>query len=170
MSKGRSTAPLDKANDKATKLFEALRSYEMNKQTGEVQNLIATLRTPEVAAAIAALDMTTLVNKIETANNNFAAEMDKRIKSDKSQDDKIKTAEQRKNTEAIYLEIVKRINAIAIVTPSAEVETAINQLNSLIDEYTHVISQMRSGGSGNEKLPKKEDKSPSATLSQGERE
>ena len=135
--------------------FRGLMDYEMNKQTVEMQNLVTVLRTQPVMQAVADLDLTILVDKIADANAIFQGEMDTRI-MDESKKIKLNTIEQRKETERLYLQVVDKINAMAILMPSSETDNCIDQLNALIDQYDRVISGMRAGGSGNEKLPRKE--------------
>ena len=133
--------------------FRGLMDYEMNKQTVEVQNLITVLRTQPVMQAVGDLDLTGLVDKIADTNALFQDEMDTRIQ-DESKKEKLNTAEQRKATEELYLQITDKINAMANLMPSSETDDCIDQLNALVDQYDRTISHMRSGGSGNEKLPK----------------
>ena len=139
----------------ATSRFRGLMDYEMNKQTVEVQNLVTVLRAQPVMQAVSDLDLTGLVDKIADTNAFFQGEMDTRIQ-DESKKEKLNTAEQRKVTEGIYLQITDKINAMASLMPSSETDDCIDQLNALIDQYDRIISHMRSGGSGNEKLPRKE--------------
>ena len=138
----------------ATARFRGLMNYEMNKQTVEVQNLVTVLRTQPVMQAVGDLDLTGLVDKIADVNAIFQSEMDTRI-MDESKKEKLNTAEQRKVTDGLYNQIIDKINAMANLMPSSETDDCVDQLNALIDQYDRVISSMRSGGSGNEKLPKK---------------
>ena len=135
--------------------FRGVTDYEMNKQTVEVQNLTTVLRTLPVMQAVSDLGLTDLVDKIADANSWFQGEMDTRVKEE-SKKEQLNTAAQRKNTEELYIQITDKINAMANLMPSAETDECVDQINALVDQYTRTISHMRSGGSGNEKLPKKE--------------
>ena len=138
----------------ATARFQGLMSYEMNKQTVEVQNLVTVLRSQPIMQAVGDLDLTGLVDKIADSNAIFQDEMDTRI-IDESKKEKLNTAAQRKVTDGLYNQIIDKINAMAILMPSSETDDCIDQLNALVDQYDRIISSMRSGGSGNEKLPLK---------------
>ena len=46
---------------------------------------------------------------------------------------------------------------MANLMASAETDNCIDQLNALIEQYDRTVSRMRAGGSGNEKLPKKDN-------------
>ena len=135
--------------------FRGLMEYEMNKQTVETQNLLTVLHTNPVMQAAIDLGLTDLVGKIADANSWFQGEMDTRV-LDESKKEKLNTVAQRKITEGIYAQIFDKINAMANLMPSAETDNCVDQMNALIDQYARIISHMRSGGSGNEKLPKKD--------------
>ena len=141
--------------DDAISRFRGLSGYEMNKQTGEVKNMIITLRQQQIWNAAVQLGLDHLAEQIDSANADFESEMNTRIE-DESQKEKLNTSQQRKATEKIYAQIVQKINAVAIVTPSAETDGCIDKLNALIEEYERTISSMRSGGAGNEKRKKKD--------------
>ena len=138
------------------KRFEGLMSYEMNKQTVEVQKMITVLRTDPEMQAVADLGLTDLVDKIDEANTSFQDEMNVRI-MDEAKKEKLNTIVQRKITEGIYTQIFEKINAMAIIMPPAATDDCIDQLNALVDQYARIIAHMRANGSGNEKLPKKEE-------------
>ena len=140
----------------ATKRFHGLTTYEMNKQTGEVKNMIITLRQPAVWNAVVVLNLDGLVDRIENANIEFEVEMNTRVESE-SQKEKLITSKERKAAEAIYAQIVLKINATAVVMPSPETDNCIDLLNALIESYARTISRMRAGGSGNEKRTKKDN-------------
>ena len=133
--------------------FRGLVNYEMNKQTVEVQNLIAVLRAQPVAQAVKDLGITALVDTIADTNAFFQDAMDTRI-MDESKKENLQAAAQRKTTETLYTQIADKINAMANLMPSAETDECIDQLNALADQYASNVSRMRAGGSGNEKLPK----------------
>ena len=150
------------ANEKATaktifslvSRFRGVTGYERNKQTGEVRNMVLTLHQPDVWDAADALNMRGIIDQIENANLDFEREMNVRIEGE-SQKVKLNTAQQRKATEAIYSQIVKKINAVAIVSPTSDTDNCIDRLNALIEEYNRTIASMRTGGTGNEKRKKK---------------
>ena len=135
--------------------FRGLMGYERNKQTGEIGSMMLSLHQPAVWDALCVLRLDHIVEQIEAANADFEAEMNIRIEIE-SQKEKLVAAKQRKATEAIYTQIVQKINAISILQPTTETNDCINHLNALIKEFSRVIANMRAGGSGNEKRKKKE--------------
>ena len=154
----KSPDPAEKANAQivsdAVARFQGLYGYEMNKQTIEVQNMITVLKTQPVMKAADELGLTDLVDKITDANTYFQNEMDTRVTGE-SKKEKLNAKNQRKETENIYLQSIDKINAMANLMPSPETDECIDNLNALIEQYDRVVSNMRSGGAGNEKLPKK---------------
>ena len=136
--------------------FRGLADYEMSKETTEIKNMIIVLREQEVMTAVTALELEGLILKIEDANNAFIDAMTKRIDGESGKV-KLNTAEMRKITEACYAEVILKINAFAIATPSEDLDKCIDSMNALVEQYERIVSRMRSGGSGNEKLPKKDN-------------
>ena len=139
----------------ATSRFRGLMGYERNKQTGEVKTMIIALKQPTVWDAADVLNLRPLIGQIEEANTDFETEMNARIESE-SQKENLNTTEQRKITEGVYAQVVQKINAVSIVSPTTETDDCIDRLNALIEEYNRTIASMRAGGSGNEKRKKKE--------------
>jgi len=136
--------------------FEGLTSYEKNKETGFVKNLLITLQLPDVWNAVNTLRLETLFDQIAAANADFEREMNIRFEGELQKDD-LNTNQRRKITESLYLKVIKYVNAHGLVNPSGEIDECIDRINILIDEYERTIAHMRPGGSGNESLPKTED-------------
>jgi hypothetical protein len=136
--------------------FKGLDKYEMQKETGEIDNMITALRVREVFDAVLELGLDSALEKLDDANNDFRKAVNERYAGELKKNKNI-ASEQRKLTEATYLEIVEKLNAFAIAVPSEELDKCIDRLNIVIDDYARTIAHMRSGGSGNEKLPKKEE-------------
>ena len=136
--------------------FEGISSYEKNKETGEIKKFLSAVQLPNVADAIGVLRLEHLIEQIANANNEFDYAMNTRAMGE-SQKTTLNAAEQRKITESIYLELVEMTNALALVSPSDEINDCINQINIQIDEYERTIAHMRKGGSGNESIAKKPD-------------
>ena len=113
------------------------------------------LRQPAVWDALSVMNLDRLAEQIENANTDFETEMNTRIEGE-SQKEKLIAAEQRKATEAVYAQIVQKINALSVVQPTAETDNCIDRLNALINEYNRTIASMRAGGTGNESRKKKE--------------
>ena len=155
----RSPDAAQKANAKTVSValsrFRGLDKYEMKKETSEIDNMIIAMREPNVYAAITALKLDTLLEDIADANQAFRDALDVRYEGELKKDKNV-AGEQRKLTEATYLEIVEKLNAFAIAAPTEDLNKCIDRLNVVIDDYSRTISHMRAGGSGNEKLPKKE--------------
>ena len=140
----------------AVSRFRGLTGYERNKQTGEIRTMLIALRQPAVWDAADVLGLHRLIEQIETANTDFETEMNIRIEAE-AQKEKLNFAEQRKATEAVYAQIVQKINAVSVVQPTDETDNCIDRLNALIDEYNRTIASMRAGGTGNESRKKKEN-------------
>ena len=134
--------------------FRGVSGYERNKQTGEVRNMILTLKQPDIWDAAGTLNMRLIIEQIENANLEFEREMNIRIEGE-AQKVKLNAAQQRKATESIYTQVVQKINAVAVVSPSNETDSCIDRLNALIEEYNRTIASMRIGGTGNEKRKKR---------------
>ena len=135
--------------------FRGLTNYERNKQTGEVINMLEVMQQPAIKKALTALGMESVVANIDSSNADFEREMEIRINAE-AQNEKLIAAQQRKNTENVYALIVQKINALAVVQTTDEIDECIDRLNALIDEYNRTIASMRAGGSGNEKRKKKD--------------
>jgi hypothetical protein len=136
--------------------FEGTSSYEKNKETGEIKKFLEAVQLPSVWDAIGVLRLDYLIYQITNANSEFDSAMNTRAMGE-SQKTTLNAAEQRKITESIYLELVEMINALALVSPSEEINECINQINIQIDEYGRTIAHMQKGGSGNESIAKKPD-------------
>ena len=136
--------------------FEGLTSYEKNKETGFVKNLLTSLQLPDVWNAVNTLRLETLYEQIAKANADFEQEMNIRFEGELQKDD-LNARQQRKTTEDLYNKVVKYVNAHGLVNPSSDIDECIDRMNVLIDEYERTISHMRPGGSGNESLPKTDD-------------
>ena len=133
--------------------FEGITSYEKNKETGFIKNLLITLQLPNLGDAVNTLRLETLVDQIAEANADFEREMNTRFEGELQKDD-LNTTQQRKMTENLYLKVIKYVNAHGLVNPSSDIDECIDRINVLIDEYERTIAHMRPGGSGNESLPK----------------
>jgi len=135
--------------------FEGLTSYEKNKETGFIKNLLITLQMPDVWNAVNTLRLEILFDQISEANADFEREMNIRFEGELLKDD-LNAKQQRKMTEDLYNKVIKHVNAYALVNPSGDTDECIDRINVLIDEYERTIAHMRPGGSGNESLPKTE--------------
>ena len=135
--------------------YRGLADYEMNKETGEIKNMLSALRPQEIVQATTALHLDGLLETIEDANYDFINEVTVRVDGE-SKKSKLNTREQRLATRAAFEKVTQKLNAISILTPTADSDNCIEKINSLIDVYDLTIVRMRAGGSGNEKLPKKE--------------
>ena len=164
----RSPDPTQKANAKivanALTRFRGIDKYEMQKETGEIENMITALRVQDVFSAIMDLGLEEYIENIQDANFAFQSAIEARYAGELKKDKNI-TSEQRKLTEATYLEIVEKLNAFAIAVPSEDLDKCIDRINIIIDNYARTIAHMRAGGAGNEKLPKKEDSPEEERLS-----
>ena len=135
--------------------YEGLAGYEMNKQTSMVRNLLTALAVTEVEAAVRAIRLDLLVRQIADSNNEFATEMNVRIEGE-AKKGKVDARKQSRLTNKVYAQVVQKINAIAIVSPTTDTDELIDKTNALVEEYQRVIKNMRPGGSGNEKITKKD--------------
>ena len=162
----RSPTDLEKSNAEviwdAISQYSGLTGYEMNKQTGVVRNMLNVLAVPEVDAAVQTLRLDLLVKQIEDANNEFAVEMNVRVEGE-AEKLKITASEQKNLTNKSYAQVVQKINAVAVVSPTPDTDEFIDKMNALVEEYQRVIKNMQPGGSGNEKGKGKKEEDTSET-------
>ena len=142
--------------------YDGLTGYEMNKQTGMVRNMLSALAVPEVEEAVRTVRLDLLLRQIADSNNEFATEMNVRVEGE-AKKDKTNAREQSHLTNKVYAQVVQKINAIAIVSPTADTDEFIDKMNALVEEYQRVIKNMRPGGSGNEKGKGKNEEDTSET-------
>ena len=156
------SSPLPEENAAGTILWNAISpydgiaDYEINKETALVKGMLGVLRTPEATTAIRELNLYNLIAQIEQYNNEVEALMAERIDKEAGKPN-VNTSTQRKEANNLYNDVVQRINATATLNPSENVDELVARTNALIEAYRRVASQMRPGGSGNEKVKKKKN-------------
>ena len=136
--------------------YEGITRYEMNKETVLLKAMFRDLDKTEVLEVVVRYNLQDMVNQIKQYNSEVEALLADRV-AKQSEITKVETLEQRKVVTNVYNDIVKTVNAVAILEPTAAVIDFIQRVNALIEEYRLVIAHMKSGGSGNEKRKKKEN-------------
>lgn len=145
--------------------YRGIGKNEYTKETAQIRGLLRDLGTDEAAAQINALKLGPIVTALRQTNNEFADAMEERVKTQAahhvSVPTDIDTRQQQRVINDIYNRIVQQVNAYAITSTTPAIDTYIEEQNALIEQYKHVISSQRPGGSGNESIsPKEEDEWP----------
>ena len=134
--------------------YEGMAKNERNKETNEIRGMLRDLDVHELNEAVLNANLGTLRDQIRDNNDEFSNLMSGRNEAE-TQKDKLYATELRKEAANLYDQIVLRVNAVAILNTIEEVDAFIDRVNTLIEAYRRVISHMRPGGTGNEKINKK---------------
>lgn len=123
-------------------LFDSYRNIAneaQEKETGMCRNLIQDLRSDTFKADVTLLGLDKWVTRLEEANEEFDALVESRITESQG---KITggVAEPRKQTEAAYETIVRKVNALAIVNGDAEYADFIDYVNARIAYFKTILS------------------------------
>lgn len=130
----------------AAKLLEALlRAYKelysksFSEETALIDGLMNDIATTEMQEAIKELNLTKYFTQLQTVNNEYKAldvsrtdEYTARVKTD--------TSLARKATDNTLELIIQRVNAYAVLEPSAEINGFINTVNQIFRKYKNLIS------------------------------
>lgn len=146
------TSPVKEKSEAAQLLRPQLSSYagisndEYSKQTSEVKGMLTMLDKAENKAAIATLSLTAEVEALRTANATFeAAFLSKTTEmSDRMEQSAIKSADVIAQANALYADIVRTVNAYAIVQPSDAITTFIDNVNGLVGVYSNIAGSRSS--------------------------
>ena len=139
----------DDAVVKAAKVLEEVMSryprtpisnYDM--ETGMIKNLITDLKEPEVAAQIVVLGMKHVVERLERVNKKFDVEFHHRVQiALPSGTYNVKALRAAVNVELEF--VLKRIEALDNLEPSAEVEKLIKNYNNLVDNRRMLLAHRK---------------------------
>ena len=139
--------------------YEGMAKNEMNKETNEVRGMLRDLEVHDLNEIVLNANLGPLRDQIQYNNDAVSNLMSGRNEAE-TEKGKINTLEQRKVVTDLYNQIVLRVNAVAALEEIDEVNAFIDRVNTLIEAYRRVISHMRPGGTGNEKVNKKETPEP----------
>lgn len=134
--------------------YRGIANNEYTKETAQIRGLLRDLATQEALEYLGALSANTVVSMLRQANNSFAAAMEERITVEAARPQRqinISRYQHQKVVNRLYREIIYIINSFAIAIPTDEIDTFIDLMNALIDQYKRVIASQRPGGTGNEK-------------------
>ena len=132
--------------------YRGIRNHEYTKQTAEIKGMLAILALEENVAALQTLGLTEEVEALREANTAFeAAFLAKGLEMNaKSQLSDIDTKTLLNETNALYQEIVKIVNAYAIVDTNAGVREFITKVNGLVGMYANIAGSAQTVGTAPE--------------------
>lgn len=143
--------------------FKGIRRHERAQQSAETQSLLNVLDREDNQEAIRILGIKEDVEALREAHEAFgmlfyerAAETGNRMKQRA-----IQTPQAIADTEAVYREITRIVNAYAIAQPSEAVEGFIRQMNGLVAVFERVADN--TGKSWKVKKAGKEEEAPEKT-------
>lgn len=141
--------------------YRGIAANEYAKETAQIRGMLRDIATDEMVSAQDAVGIAILVQELKKANNKLAEYLKERNEetATRADDLSVNTEQQRKVIDAVYHDIVDRVNAVANLQPTDEVLKYIGLQNALIDQYKNIITHMRAGGTGTEKgtSPKPEE-------------
>lgn len=152
VSLGHMTNPIEEKREAASRLKAVLAPYvgvgrhEYSQETAEIKGLLAVLAQEENAAAVAKLDLTKEVEGLKEANIRFKQLFEaKAMEASARKDQKdIESEELCREANEMYLEIVKVVNAYAIVKTSEKLEQFIDKINGYVTVYSSIIDRSSS--------------------------
>lgn len=120
--------------------YKGIGRHEQTKQSEEVNGMLGVLSIEANAAAATLLGIDPEIAALRKANEDFeeaadekALEMNERMKVSDLDSQKLMDEANR-----LYEEIVRTVNAYAIVQPSEEIESFINQVNGYVGMYSDI--------------------------------
>ncbi|MDL2247252.1 DUF6261 family protein [Bacteroides sp. OttesenSCG-928-J23] len=134
--------------------YRGIAQNEYAKETGQIRGFLRDLGVKEENIdAQETLGIEVLVQELRKANNKLSDYMiDRSTETGTAAATmKLSTDEQRKVVDAIYHDIVDRVNAVANLQPTEEVLNYISRQNGLIERTKSILTHMRAGGTGTEK-------------------
>lgn len=123
--------------------YKGIPGHELTKQTSEIDGLIGQLSPTAPMAAIKALGLINLMGALDTENNRvrtLTAGRTSTAATRTADTPQMSTDEARQQVVALYRKIVARVNAVAQLESTAEVEAFIAQANAVADHYTTVMA------------------------------
>ena len=132
--------------------YRGIRNHEYTKQTAEIKGMLAILALEENMDALQTLGLTEEVEALREANTAFeTAFLAKGVEMNaKSQLSDIDTKTLLNETNALYQEIVKIVNAYAIVDTNAGVREFITKVNGLVGMYANIAGSAQTVGTAPE--------------------
>lgn len=155
VSRAHLTSPIE-AKRKAAELLDAVLSpykgiygHKYAKATQEIEGMLRVLAETANAAAIAELHLEDEVEQLRLANENFKTAQKAKFAENKERVPLSDTESEEliAETNDIYKEIVKTVNAYAIVQPTDEINDFIADMNGMIVTYVQAMDGTSSGGS-----------------------
>jgi len=139
--------------------YRGIAQNEYTKETGQIRGLLRDLGADDLAPAIDTLTLGAIIQQLRQANNRMASYMETRSTEmgTRAATLNVNTDQQRHIVDEVYREIVQKVNAVALLQPTAAVEGYIDQQNGLVMQYKHVIANLKPGGTGSEKRKKGEE-------------
>lgn len=137
---------------KAARLLKAVLSpyfgigrHKYAQKTAEIKSMVARLKEPENAAAAELLGLTTEVEGLEEANKLFSQTIGFKADEYTARQDQ-KDIDSRilcRQANAAFNEIIKIVNAFAIVQTSEALEQFIDKINGYVALYSSIIDRKR---------------------------
>ena len=128
--------------------YRNIRGHDYRTETREVAGLLAALTSEAATAHIALLGLTEEVALLAEKNSAFEAALDEKLQEEAERlpQKDIDTGELRKQVDEKYAEIIRTVNAYAIVQPTEAISSFIDRMNALIS-LTKPGSGSSAGGS-----------------------
>lgn len=147
--------------------YKQIRYHEYAKQTLEVRGMIGVLRDPSNAAAVAALGLEADIDALEAANEAFDAAFEQRTREAAAQAEvrDLRSADLVKEAAALYGEIIRTVNAYAIVQPTEGITAFVNTINGYVSAFAG-ITDKRAGSATPPAADAGEPPKPGATDSE----
>jgi len=121
--------------------YHGMQAHEYYRETTETNGMLAALATA-LPADIALFNLSSVIEQIATHNTTF-----KQLIAERKGDVIVRTPvsitdsqELRQAADALYLQMVERVNAFIITTPSPELETFAVAINAIITHIKLVIA------------------------------
>lgn len=129
------------------KTYGNFTAHNYQKETTEIQNFIADLKSDDYLPAVQGIGLEQWVNWLETANNEFHTLYTQR-RDDYAGQTAYDMKNIRKELDETFRKIMQTIEALAILQPSEALNTLIAKINASITQWQNVLA-VRSGKQGN---------------------
>ena len=127
------------AVDRVMKAYPNVAVSNYDKETGLIKNLVADLRTADLAAHVAKLQALPYVNELETDNKAFDQLFHARVKS-AAPAGSFDIKPLRAATDKALNAVLRRIDALDELDPSAPITALITQYNNLVDNRKTLLA------------------------------
>lgn len=115
-------------------------AHNYQKETTEIQNFIADLKSADYLPAVQGIGLEQWVNWLETANQEFHALYTER-RDDYAGQTAYDMKNIRKELDDTYRKIIQTIEALAILQPSEALKTLTAKLNTSLTHWQNVLAQ-----------------------------